>query len=146
MACRPPLAMWVRMIIAVTAVCLSCSASARAANHAVLARAEQRSAVGAQRRQTEHEPLVGAPWRDALGHRNSIESECRRTRMAGMPRQPTRAPIRLNASRVQPSAVACPAAPRRDADFADAGCAARPRACRPAPPTPARAPARCCRR
>ena len=30
-----------------------------------LARAKQRSAVGAQRRPTRHEPLAGAPWRDA---------------------------------------------------------------------------------
>jgi hypothetical protein len=46
-------------------ICSSAAPAGRVASYAVLARAEQRSAVGAQRRPTQHEPLAGAPWRDA---------------------------------------------------------------------------------
>ena len=46
-------------------ICLNGASEARVVSYAVLARAEQRSAVGAQRRPTQHEPLAGAPWRDA---------------------------------------------------------------------------------
>ena len=48
-------------------VCLNGASAARAVSYAALARAEQHSAVGAAtpRRPTQHEPLAGAPWRDA---------------------------------------------------------------------------------
>ena len=48
-------------------ICLNGASAARVVSYAALARAEQRSAVGAAtpRRPTQHEPLAGAPWRDA---------------------------------------------------------------------------------
>ena len=48
-------------------ICSSAAPAGRVASYAVLARAEQRSGVGAAtpRRPTQHEPLAGAPCRDA---------------------------------------------------------------------------------
>ena len=54
-------------------ICSSAAPAGRVASYAVLARAEQRSAVGAQRRPTQHEPLAGAPWRDARRRSNAIQ-------------------------------------------------------------------------
>jgi hypothetical protein len=52
-------------------ICSSAAPAGRVASYAVLARAEQRSGVGAQRRPTQHEPLAGAPWRDARRRSNA---------------------------------------------------------------------------
>ena len=52
-------------------ICSSAAPAGRVASYAVLARAEQHSAVGAQRRPAQHEPLAGAPWRDARGRSNA---------------------------------------------------------------------------
>jgi hypothetical protein len=52
-------------------ICSSAAPAGRVASYAVLARAEQHSAVGAQRRPTQHEPLAGAPWRDARERSNA---------------------------------------------------------------------------
>ena len=52
-------------------ICLNGVSTARVVSYAALAWAEQHSAVGAQRRPTQHEPLAGAPWRDARG-RNGV--------------------------------------------------------------------------
>ena len=54
-------------------ICLNGASAARVVSYAVLARAEQRSEVGAQRRPTQHEPLAGAPWRDARKRSNAIQ-------------------------------------------------------------------------
>ena len=53
-------------------ICLNGASAARVVSYAALARAEQHSAVGAAtpRRPTQHEPLAGAPWRDARGTPN----------------------------------------------------------------------------
>lgn len=52
-------------------ICPNGASAARAVSYAVLVRAEQHSAVGAQRRPTQHEPLAGVPWRDSRGHSNA---------------------------------------------------------------------------
>ena len=67
-------------------ICLSGVNAVNAASYAARARAEQRSEVGAQRRPTQHEPLPGTPWRDALDRRTQCQSGRARTTATGRKR------------------------------------------------------------